>query len=106
MALGKIRPFMEIDSILTDGGTVVLSGWALSYYRDTVDFSIRSRAGKELPIELTIQRRLDPGRTIFGDDSHPNAGFRLSFRGSPDEEYTLTVSDGVAKRKNRFLPLL
>ena len=100
----RSRLILYADAAAVEGTTVALSGWAISTLTAELTFALFGPGHKKLPFTMKKIRRLDASREILGDESRPECGFKISFEGREDAVYTLVVSDGKNKKKNRFTP--
>ena len=89
----RSRLILYPHAISIDEGRVSISGWAISTLTPDLRYELFAPGHRKVPFELKKIRRLDASREILGNESQPDCGFKITFEGDSDTEYTLVVSD-------------
>lgn len=99
--INKYRDKREINTCIDEftfneeTKTYQLKGWAYSYAKDPIEYSVFDSNGKKVDIEFHSKGRVDLYSLFFVGEDQIDCGYTIKWKGNPKEKYTF-----VLKTKN------
>lgn len=83
-----IRSYIDEFSYNEETKTYQVKGWAFSYEKEPITFSILNAAGKEVEFEYKSKGRVDLYSLSMVDKDQIDCGFTVKWKGNAKEKYT------------------
>lgn len=91
----EINTYIDEFTFNEETKTYQLKGWAYSYAKDPIEYSVFDSNGKKVDIEFHSKGRVDLYSLFFVGEDQIDCGYTIKWKGNPKEKYTF-----VLKTKN------